>query len=29
MKRLGLVYFIGIAAALIFKPKFKPPRKDE
>ena len=29
MKKLGLVYFIGIAAALIFKPKFKPPEKDE
>jgi tetratricopeptide (TPR) repeat protein len=29
MKKLGLVYLIGIAAVLIFKPKLKPPFKDE
>jgi tetratricopeptide (TPR) repeat protein len=28
-RKLGLVYLIGIAAALIFKLKLKPPGKDE
>ncbi len=28
-KKFGLFYLIGVAAALIFKPKFKPPEKDE
>jgi tetratricopeptide (TPR) repeat protein len=29
MRKMGLIYFIGIAAGLIFKLKLKPPEKDE
>ena len=29
MKKMGLIYLIGIAAGLIFKLKLKPPEKDE
>jgi len=29
MKKMGLIYLIGIAAGLIFKVKLKPPEKDE
>lgn len=29
MRKMGLIYLIGIAAGLIFKLKLKPPEKDE
>lgn len=29
MRKMGLIYLIGIAAGLIFKLKLKPPKKDE